>query len=244
MLSSGAGHVPALSGPLSTVPSSQGSGCPPLPPARGDELEAVSFHHRTSVGASGRSRSIWCPDGTQLRRSDRLGSPMHEYKPAGPCHGRGFGTHAVCPTGVPSGLWRRTPGCVPNYDREVTPEQTSHQEVRETTAATGRTMRPQSVPVNVYEAPEALIVVAPFPAVTPDDVTIELSPAILRISARLRSSGPREYLLREWEYGGYEREIDLPQGYGSRVEASLTNGQLVVRVLRGPLAGPLSMRPS
>jgi len=90
MLSSGAGHVPALSGALSTVPSSQGSSCPPLPPVRGDELEAVSFHHRTSVGASGRSRSIWCPHGTQLRRSGRLGSPMHEYKPAGPCHGRGF----------------------------------------------------------------------------------------------------------------------------------------------------------
>ena len=90
MLSSGAGHVPALSGPLSILPSSQGSGCPSLPPARGDELEAVSFHHRTSVGASGRSRSIWRPDRTQLRRSDRLGSPMHEYKPAGPCHGRGF----------------------------------------------------------------------------------------------------------------------------------------------------------
>ena len=62
--------------------------------------------------------------------------------------------------------------------------------------------------------------------------------------ARLRSSGPREYLLREWEYGGYEREIDLPEGYGSRVEASLTNGQLVVRVLRGPLADPLSMKPT
>ncbi len=90
MLSSGAGHVPALSGPLSTPPSSQGSGCPPLPPARGDELEAVSFDHRTSVGASGRSRSLWSRDGTQLRRSDRLGSPMNEYKPAGPCHGRGF----------------------------------------------------------------------------------------------------------------------------------------------------------
>ncbi len=244
MLSSGAGHVPALSGPLSTVPSSQGSGCPPLPPARGDELEAVSFDHRTSVGASGRSRSIRCPDGTQLRRSDRFGSPMHEYKPAGPCHGRDFRHPRGLSDRRPSGIWRGTPGCVPKYDREVTPEQTSHQEVRETTAATGRTMRPQSVPVNVHEAPEALIVVAPFPAVTPDDVTIELSPGILRISARLRSSGPREYLLHEWEYGRYEREIELPEGYGSRVEASLTNGQLVVRVLRGPLAGPLSMQPS
>jgi HSP20 family molecular chaperone IbpA len=143
-----------------------------------------------------------------------------------------------------SGIWRSTPDCVPKYYREVTPVQTSHEEVTAATAVTGRTMRPQSVPVNVYEAPEALIVVAPFPAVTPDDVTIELREGMLRISARLRSSGPREYLLREWEYGGYERVIDLPEGYGSRVEASLTNGQLVVRVLRGPLADPLSMQPS
>jgi hypothetical protein len=59
------------------------------------------------------------------------------------------------------------PGCVPKYHREVTPVQTSHEEVAAATAVTGRTMRPQTVPVNVYEAPEALIVVAPFPAVHP-----------------------------------------------------------------------------
>jgi len=126
----------------------------------------------------------------------------------------------------------------------VTPEQVSHEEVAEATAATGRTMRPQAVPLNVYEAPEALVVVAPFPAVTPDDVTVELRPGLLRISARLRSAGPREYLLHEWEYGGYEREIDVPEGYGSQVEASLTNGQLVVRVLRGPLTESISIQPT
>ena len=126
----------------------------------------------------------------------------------------------------------------------MTPEQVSHEEVAEATAATGRTMRPQAVPLNVYEAPEALVVVAPFPAVTPDDVTVELRPGLLRISARLRSAGPREYLLHEWEYGGYEREIDVPEGYGSQVEASLTNGQLVVRVLRGPLTESISIQPT
>ncbi len=105
-------------------------------------------------------------------------------------------------------------------------------------------MRPQSVPVNMYEATEALVVVAPFPAVTPDDVTVELRPGILRISARLRSAGPREYLLHEWEYGGYEREVNLPDDYGSSVEASLTNGQLVVRVLKGPLTDTVSIQPS
>jgi HSP20 family molecular chaperone IbpA len=50
--------------------------------------------------------------------------------------------------------------------------------------------------------------------------------------------------VREWDYGGYEREIDLPDGYGSGLEAKLSNGQLVVRVLRGPLTQSLSVHPS
>ena len=130
------------------------------------------------------------------------------------------------------------------YHLRVTPNQPSHEQVTEATAAASRTMRPQSVPVNVYEAPEALVVIAPLPAVTPEDVTIELRPGTLQISARLRSSGPREYLLHEWEYGGYDREIGIPDGYGSGVEASLTNGQLVVRVLKGPLTEAISVQPS
>jgi hypothetical protein len=110
MLSSGAGHVPALSGPLSTVPSFQRSGCPPLPPARGDELEAVSFHHRTSVGASGAQD----PSGVPMERNceDRTGSAVRctSTNQLGHVTDEVFGTHAVSPTGVPSGIWRRTPG--------------------------------------------------------------------------------------------------------------------------------------
>ena len=40
-------------------------------------------------------------------------------------------------------------------------------------------------------------------------------------------------LVQEWDYGGYERDVDLPDGYGAGVEATLTNGQLAIRVLRG-----------
>ena len=72
-----------------------------------------------------------------------------------------------------------------------------------------------------------------MPAVTADDVTIELRPGCLRFWAHVRSAGPREYLVHEWEYGGYERELDLPDGFGGGVEASLANGQLAIRVLRG-----------
>ena len=119
----------------------------------------------------------------------------------------------------------------------------NHQKISKTTDATASTMRPQWFPVNAHEAPEALVVVAPLPAVVPSDVTTELGPSTLRISSRLRSSGPREYLLHEWEYGGYEREIDLPKGFRGGLEASLTNGQLVVRVLRGPFTRQVSVQP-
>jgi HSP20 family molecular chaperone IbpA len=87
-------------------------------------------------------------------------------------------------------------------------------------------------------------VVAPLPAVQAGDVTVEVRPGVVRFFARLRSAGPREYLLREWEYGGYERELELPDGFGSGVEATLANGQLVVRVLRGDCTSPLSISPS
>ncbi len=94
-------------------------------------------------------------------------------------------------------------------------------------------MTPQRVPVNAYETPGAFVIVAPFPAVTEHDVSVELSAHGVRFWAELRSAGPRDYAIHEWEYGGYERSVETPAGFGSGVEASLTNGQLVVRVLAG-----------
>ena len=126
----------------------------------------------------------------------------------------------------------------------MTSDQPTHQYVAEATTATQATMRPQAVPVNVYETTGALVIVAPLPAVMADDVSIELRPGKLRVWASLRSAAPREYLVHEWDYGGYEREIDLPDGFGSSVEASLANGQLAVRVLRGEPTGPLTVKPA
>ena len=125
----------------------------------------------------------------------------------------------------------------------MTSGQSTHEEVLQSTAATEAVMRPQQVPVNVYETSGALVVVAPIPAVTAGDVTVELNSGRLRFWAGLRSAGTREFLIKEWDYGGYEREIELPSGYGGAVEASVANGQLVVRVLRGEPTGPVSIQP-
>ena len=112
-------------------------------------------------------------------------------------------------------------------------DQPSHQQVVESTRDTEQMMAPQKVPVNVYETTAALVVVAPMPAVTADDVNVELRGNVLRFYAHVRSAGPRDFLVHEWEYGGYEREVDLPTGFGSAIEATLQNGQLAIRVLRG-----------
>lgn len=126
----------------------------------------------------------------------------------------------------------------------MTTDQPTHQEVTDATVATEAEMRPQAVPVNVYEASGALVIVAPLAAVSGEDVTIELRPGTLRFWAHLRSAAPREYLVHEWEYGGYEREIELPDGYGSDVEASLAKGQIAIRVLRGEPGPPKTIHPT
>jgi len=123
-------------------------------------------------------------------------------------------------------------------------DQPTSGEVRDATAEVEAEMRPQRVPVNAYVTSNSLVIVAALPAVSADDVTIELRPGRLRFWAHLRSAAPREYLIHEWDYGGYEREVDLPDGFGSGVEASLANGQLAIRVLRGEPVDELSIHPS
>lgn len=119
-----------------------------------------------------------------------------------------------------------------------------HAEVVESTEATAASMRLQAVPINAYTTPEALVVVAPLPAVRASDVQVELTGSAVRFVARLRSAGPREYLVNEWDYGGYERELELPEGFGGGVEAVLANGQLTVRVLRGSVDEVVRIEPS
>ena len=126
----------------------------------------------------------------------------------------------------------------------MAPDQTRQAAITAATEAAEEFMRPQTVPVNMYESDAALVVVAPLPAVQPEDVTIEIRPGKLRLTAHLRSAAPRDYLVHEWDYGGYERELELPPGFGSGAEATLANGQLAVRVLRGDASTRLQVTPT
>lgn len=129
-------------------------------------------------------------------------------------------------------------------DRGSVGDLPDHDAVVGATEAAEAEMTLQRVPINAYATSEALVVVAPLPAVRASDVTVELAAGVVRFSARLRSAGTREYLVNEWDYGGYERELALPDGFGGGVEAVLANGQLTVRVLRGAVDGTTRVQPT
>jgi HSP20 family protein len=95
----------------------------------------------------------------------------------------------------------------------------------------------QRLPVNMYETSGAVVVVAPMPAVTADDVDVVIEGRTLTIAADCRTEAPKEYLLHEWHYGPYERVLELPDGFGGDAEATFGNGQLALRVERGEPAG-------
>jgi HSP20 family molecular chaperone IbpA len=125
-------------------------------------------------------------------------------------------------------------------DRSERIDQLQARQVGETGEAGGETMQ---VPVNVYEAGEALVVVAPLPGVRPEDVEVSVVGHQLRIAADMRSAAAKEYLIHEWHYGPYEREVEIPDGFGGGGTATFGNGQLAIRLTRGEgAAGPISVR--
>ena len=110
-------------------------------------------------------------------------------------------------------------------------------------AVTAGTLQ-QSVPVNMYEADEAVVVVAPLPGVMASDVEVDVEGRSLTIRADMRTAAPKDYLLHEWHYGPYERSVEIPEGFGGPVECSFGNGQLAVRVKRGGAGDRKVVRPS
>ena len=89
-----------------------------------------------------------------------------------------------------------------------------------------------AVPVNMYENDRELVVATPMPGVAPEDIEVQVTDD-RRLIVRARQHGPGQeridYLLREWSYGPFEREIPLPRDVDApRANLSYGNGVLMV----------------
>ena len=112
-------------------------------------------------------------------------------------------------------------------------------------AAIQAAARPQNIPVNLFEADGAVVLVAALPGVMATDVEVIVEARGLSISAEARTLAPKAYILHEWHYGPYERFVELPEGFEGDISASFGNGQLAVRVGRGGhRSGAVVVRPT
>jgi HSP20 family protein len=92
----------------------------------------------------------------------------------------------------------------------------------------------QRIVVNGYVTTESIVLVAPMPGVLPEDVEISIDGRSVTLRAALRTDAPKDYFIHEWDYGDYERTIELPEPVGEPVTATLGNGQLAVSLTRTP----------
>ncbi len=100
---------------------------------------------------------------------------------------------------------------------------------------------PQAIPINVWEGDESLVIAAAMPGIEADDLEISVLGDELRLRAEERGPGQerKEYLLREWSYGPYERRLRLPYAVDAdKANASLGNGVLVLMLPRSEATRP------
>src|SRR6266508_4482550 len=102
-----------------------------------------------------------------------------------------------------------------------------------------------AVPINLFASDRELVLVAPMPGVEPEDISIDVLEGG-QLTVRAAEHGPGQeriaYLLREWSYGPYERNIDLPFPVDARrANVSFGNGVLTVAFPRAARTEPESL---
>lgn len=93
----------------------------------------------------------------------------------------------------------------------------------------------QTVPVNIFEAEELLMILVPMPGLQEEDIDITVRGNSLTVEgqerADLKPDSGKRYLRHEWRYGPYRRMIELPYAVDANsAEATFGNGVLTVRL--------------
>ncbi|OPX21125.1 MAG: heat-shock protein Hsp20 [Desulfobacca sp. 4484_104] len=111
-------------------------------------------------------------------------------------------------------------------EKELQPREKEAMPTKTELTRPGRVFLPA---VDIYENPEALVLLADMPGVAPDKVMVDLTDDRLTITGEI--SPPRgeqeQLLVQEYETGNYVREFTLGQIIDqNRIEATMKNGVL------------------
>ena len=102
-----------------------------------------------------------------------------------------------------------------------------------------------AIPINLFENDRELMVVAPMPGISPEDIEVDVrDDGSLTLRARQHGPGQERitYLLREWSYGPFERTIELPCAVdASRANLTFGNGVLSITFPKTAATAPATL---
>ena len=107
---------------------------------------------------------------------------------------------------------------------------------REITRAQERYIQP---PVDIYEQPNGLVLLADLPGVEPNDLTVRLEDNILTIQATPKHPITAEPIYREFELVNFFRQFELSdQVDQGKISARLRHGVLMLELPKAEKAKP------
>ncbi|MBM3492844.1 MAG: Hsp20/alpha crystallin family protein [Armatimonadetes bacterium] len=111
---------------------------------------------------------------------------------------------------------------------------------KEATRADERYIAP---PVDIYETPDGLVLVADLPGVAGDGLDVQVKNDILTISARVQVDSPGTPVYREFELANFYRQFQLADCVDAdRISAQLRNGVLELKLPKAEAAKPKTIK--
>jgi HSP20 family protein len=128
-------------------------------------------------------------------------------------------------------------------DKEIKPVDKMEVETQGETTHQGPVFTPL---VDIYEAPDRLILMADLPGVEPSGLDIDLKDGVLTISGRTEAAPEGEHvLIEEYQVGRFYRRFSLSEVIDQgQIEASLTNGVLTLILPKIEPAKPRKIKVS
>jgi HSP20 family molecular chaperone IbpA len=94
-------------------------------------------------------------------------------------------------------------------------------------------------PVDIYELPEGLVVMADVPGVTKEHLDVRVDNNILTIRGQVTHTAPADAVYREYELVNYFRQFELSDKVDqSRITADLKHGVLTLNLPKAEEAKP------
>ena len=107
---------------------------------------------------------------------------------------------------------------------------------REVTRAPQRHLQP---PVDIYETPEALVLMADLPGVSKENLDVRVQDEMLTIQAKAEDAVPGDPIYREFELSSFFRQFELGEEIDTqRINAELKHGVMTLQLPKAEKAKP------